>query len=348
MTARCRSTLAPLKAPLIGQAADGFSPAALKRLVDSRRRLPVRLGFTRAEVIRYRTEVAQRMSISGVQDKISLRFADGTLIPTERDGEFILKPIPGTPLPRATDQVPANEHLTMQIAGQVFAIATAANALVELADGEPAYLCRRFDRRAVERLDMEDFAALAEQSPETHGRNYKYDSSYERLGQIMRRHCPAYPVEAEKLFIRVLFCYAFGNGDAHLKNFSLFTSPDGDPVLTPAYDLLNTSLHLPAETPLALALFADDYITPAFAALGFPSAADFLLLADRLGVVPARARRILARFTSDQTATAVEALIGRSFLSAEAQRDYRAVVDERRRALRQAPADSSPVQANSL
>lgn len=328
MTPRCRSTLAPL-------AADGFSPTALRRLINSRQRLPVRLGFTRAEVIRYRAEVADRMSISGVQDKVSLRFADGALVPTERNGEFILKPIPGTPLPRHTDQVPANEHLTMQIAAQVFDIETAANALIDLADGEPAYLTRRFDRRDGQRLDMEDFCALSEQSSETHGRNYKYEGSYERIGQLMRRFCPAYPVEAEKLFMRVLFCYAFGNGDAHLKNFSVFTSPDGDPVLTPAYDLVNTSLHLPDETPLALDLFADDHETDAFQTLGFYSATDFLMLAERLSVVPTRARRIVSRFGDDQAAAKVEGLIARSFLSTEAQERYRAVVDDRRRALRQ-------------
>jgi serine/threonine-protein kinase HipA len=328
VTARCRSTLAPL-------AADGFSPAARKRLIDSRQHLPVRLDFTRAEVIRYRAEVADRMSISGVQDKVSLRLADGRLVPTERDGEFILKPIPGTPLPRLTDQVPANEHLTMQLADQVFGIETAVNALVEMADGEPAYLTRRFDRRDGLRLDMENFCALAEQSPETHGRNYKYEGSYERIGQLMRRFCPAWKVEVEKLFTRVVFCYAFGNGDAHLMNFSLFASPDGDHVLTPAYDLVNTNLHLPHETPLALDLFADGHETPAFQALGFHCADDFLLLAERLGVVTARAQHILAAFVDEAHVAEVEALIARSFLSAQAQALYRAVVADRRQALRQ-------------
>lgn len=328
MIFRCRSTLAPL-------AADGFSPAARKRLIDTRSRIPHQLSFTRAEVIRYRAEVADRMSISGVQDKVSLRYDHGDLVPTEREGEFILKPIPGTPLPQHTDQVPANEHLTMQIAAQVFRIDTAANALVSLRDDEYAYLTRRFDRRDGLRLDMEDFCALAEQSPDTLGRSYKYTGSYEGLGRLIQRFCPAHRVENEKLFQRVLFCYAFGNGDAHLKNFSLFTSPDGDPVLTPSYDLVNTTLHLPHETPLALDLFADDYLTPTFQNLGFLSAADFLLLAERLHVVPARARRHLAHAVADRTAEHVTALIERSFLSEEAQAGYRDVVAERRRALAQ-------------
>jgi serine/threonine-protein kinase HipA len=312
---------------------DGFSPAALKRLVGSRRKLPVRLDFSRAEVIRYRSEVADRMSISGVQDKVSVRLLDGRLVPTATDGEYILKPIPSAPLPRYTDQVPANEHVTMQIAAQVFGIETAANALLDLADGEPAYLTRRFDRRNGIRLDMEDFCALSEQSPETHGRNYKYTGSYERIGQLMQRFCPAYPVEAEKLFTRVVFSYAFGNGDAHLKNFSLFMSQDGDPVLTPAYDLVNTSLHLPHETPMALDLFADEHETPEFQALGFFSQVDFQLLAERLKMVPKRAQRILTRFSAEETLAKVEVLIERSFLNPAAKEHYRALVHDRRRAL---------------
>ncbi len=328
MTFFCRSTLAPIDA-------DGFTPSARTRLLGSRKRLPHRLPFTRAEVIRYRAEVADRMSISGVQDKVSLRYEKGELVPTDQDGEFILKPIPGTPLPQHTDQVPANEHLTMQIAAQVFGIDTAANALVNLADGEPAYLTRRFDRRDGVKIDMEDFCALAEQSPDTHGRNYKYDGSYERISQLTRRFCPAYRVENEKLFQRVLFCYAFGNGDAHLKNFSLFTSTDGDPVFTPAYDLINTTLHLPTETPLALDLFADDFETPAFQALGFHCGSGFLLLAERLGVVASRAERLLARHLDPEAQQQVDELIGRSFLSPEAQERYRAVISDRRRALSQ-------------
>jgi serine/threonine-protein kinase HipA len=272
------------------------------------------------------------MSISGVQDKISLRLTDGALLPTETDGEYILKPIPGAPLPRFTDQVPANEHLTMQIAAQVFGIDTAANALLELSDGEPAYLTRRFDRRNGQRLDMEDFASLSEMSSSAHGRHYKYTGSYERIGKLMERYCAAYRVESEKLFLRILFNYAFGNGDAHLKNFSLFTSPDGDHVLTPAYDLVNTHIHLPNESPMALDLFID-YETEAFRSLGFYSQTDFLVLAERLHLVLARAKRALNAFVDTAKSARVDALISASFLSSEAKQAYCDVVADRRRAM---------------
>jgi len=327
MSGRCRSTLAPL-------ADVGFSAVGLRRLIGSRRQLPARLGFTRAEVIHHRATVAQRMSISGVQDKVSLRLVDGDLVPTDVDGEYLLKPIPGGPLPRFTGQAPANEHVTMQIAEQVFGIPAAANALVELADGEPAYLCRRFDRRDGRRIDVEDFASLAGQSPDSHGRNFKYTGSYQQLGALLRRHCPAYAIEAEKLFALIVFSYAFGNGDAHLKNFSVLASADGDPVLTPAYDLLCTSLHLPDESRLALDLFADDYETPTFTTNGFAGSADFRELARRFGLRPARSRRIVAAFTDRALAARADDLVRRSFLDRDAQDAYLAIVDDRRRALR--------------
>jgi serine/threonine-protein kinase HipA len=40
-----------------------------------------------------------------------------------------------------------------------------------------------------------------------------------------------------------------GNGDAHLKNFSLLESRDGDMVLTPTCDLLSTSVHFSRKEP---------------------------------------------------------------------------------------------------
>ena len=41
------------------------------------------------------------------------------------------------------------------------------------------------------------------------------------MGRILKRYCKAYPVEIEKLFVRIIFNYVVSNGDAHLKNFQL-------------------------------------------------------------------------------------------------------------------------------
>ena len=49
----------------------------------------------------------------------------------------------------------------------------------------------------------------------------------------------------------MVFNYVFSNGNAHLKNFSLFESEFGDYILAPAYDVLCTSLHFPNEARTA-------------------------------------------------------------------------------------------------
>jgi serine/threonine-protein kinase HipA len=292
------------------------------------------LPFEQKVFADFRRDAAPRISISGVQDKISLRLVDGALAPTDRDGEFILKPIPRA-LTGTLDllgDVPANEHVTMQIAAQVFGLRTAACGLVFFPDGEPAYIVRRFDRDATtgRKLAQEDFCQLAGKSRATHGENYKYDGSYEELGRLLRQYCPAWKVEAERLFALIAFNYVCGNGDAHLKNFSLLETPFGDSALSPAYDLLCTTLHLPTESRTALEMF-DDFTTPSFDANGFAKRPDFLELATRFGLRAVRAEAILVRFTSERSA--FEALLDRSLLSPDAKVRYRAVLADRLRAI---------------
>ena len=170
-------------------------------------------------------EKVRRSSVSGVQEKVQLRRVRGGYEVVDRGGDAILKPVPRNTAAKFAADIPANEHLTMQIASKVFGIRTAENELVTLADGEYAYLTKRFDRRDGVAIRQEDFCQLAERSEETHGDNYKYDASYEELADLMRRFCPSAAVENPKVFFIILFNYVFANGDAHLKNFSLFQSP---------------------------------------------------------------------------------------------------------------------------
>jgi serine/threonine-protein kinase HipA len=60
----------------------------------------------------------------------------------------------------------------------------------------------------------------------------------------MQAHLSAYKLEAPKLLKTLIFNYLFSNGDAHLKNFSLLETPMGDYRLSPAYDLLNSRVHI--------------------------------------------------------------------------------------------------------
>lgn len=155
-------------------------------------------------------------------------------------------------MPKNREFAPANEHLTMQLAAQVFGIETAENAMIFFADGAPAYLVKRFDiSPSGDKLAVEDFASLLGRAPQTHGGNYKYDGSYYELFQALKQFLPSWEAQAKHLFRLLLFNYLFSNGDAHLKNFSLIEDGHGSFRLSPAYDLLNTRLHI-EDTDFAL------------------------------------------------------------------------------------------------
>lgn len=134
----------------------------------------------------------------------------------------------------------------MQIASQVYNIPTAANGLCFFQNDEPAYITRRFDIAPNGRkFRKEDFASLAGISKGNKGPNYKYDVlSYEEMADIIKQYVSASSVEVLKFFRLVIFNFLFSNGDAHAKNFSLLETPSGDFILAPAYDLLNTRLHI--------------------------------------------------------------------------------------------------------
>lgn len=258
---------------------------------------------------------AARISISGVQEKFSMiQLKNKIRLTLENEqGTHILKPIPA--VLKNADQMPANEHLTMQIAKQVYGIETAANALMFFGNGAPAYLTKRFDLLPDgKKLAQEDFAALAAKSPQTHGTNYKYQGSYLDLFEIMRQFIPSYKVESLKLFKLLVFNYLFSNGDAHLKNFSVIETPLGDFKLSPAYDLLNSRLHI-SDTDFAL----DEGLLPAKLAQGTVFK-QFQQLALHAGIPEKQTLDILSLMVSKSEL--VQNLIAHSFLKPAAQRSY--------------------------
>ena len=294
------------------------------------KRAPKVLPFTKADL---RLPIAirngQRNSISGVQAKVLLSLVDGEFRLVESGGDYILKPVPSDGESRFAADIPANEHLTMQIASRIFGIETAENCCVRFADGELAYLTRRFDRRDGGAVRQEDLCQIAGRSEESHGSSYKYDFSYEEMADVIRSAVPASRIELPKVFRQILFDYVFANGDAHLKNFSVYESALGDYVMTPAYDLLNTSLHYPNDlTFLALSLFKDpDFMTQEFETLGYYTAADFIVLGRAYGLDERGVLDLIRRFR--RSADAVAQMVGRSLLTSEAKDEYLRIFNDR-------------------
>ncbi|WP_165768286.1 type II toxin-antitoxin system HipA family toxin [Hymenobacter amundsenii] len=314
-----------------------FCPPCRKLLFDGANVSPV-LPFSLTDIPRELdrgpTENIKRISISGVQFKISLLLTAGKLGISGVRGplEFILKPPPRSFDIKHPEAVPANEHLTMQLARQVFGLKTAANAYLSFESGATAYLTRRFDVTPTERLQQEDFAQIDSRSRTTHGENFKYETSHEHIANLIRRFVTAVPPALDEFFRLTLFNYLVSNGDAHLKNFSLYRLSSGDYHFTPAYDLLNTALHVNDGNGLALDLFADEYETQNFRDNAFLAYPDFLELGHRLGLPLSRVRRLLADMVGHETQ--VQALIDRSFLPPELKVRYAAVLADRRQRLR--------------
>jgi len=266
-------------------------------------------------------EFSKKLSISGVQLKYSLKLDNNKLVLTESGGEYIIKPIPPGKQLVNIAAVPENEHLTMQIASQIFKIPVAANALIYFKDGAPAYITKRFDLRPNGgKYQQEDFAQLSERTSKKNGENYKYEGTYAEIGEIIQRFVPASIIAVERLFTLVVFNYLFSNGDAHLKNFSLISNDIGEYKLSPAYDLLSTIIHGPGESDTALPLYPNDYKSDFYSAFGYYGRSGFLELANQLTILPQRAERILQGITNKKD-DAIN-MVNNSFLEKEVREIY--------------------------
>ncbi|MBV8582242.1 MAG: HipA domain-containing protein [Candidatus Eremiobacteraeota bacterium] len=196
-----------------------------------------------------------KFSLAGVQLKFSaIREADGGLtIPVHgQGGEWILK------MPSAVYAgVPENEYAMLSFAREVgIAVPeihlvdprTVTNMPAEVrSDLGMALLIKRFDRDGDARIHIEDFNQVFAQYPAEKYKNASYGSM---LGGMWR----ALDETATREFVRrLVFSVAIGNGDMHLKNWSLMY-PDGrTPRLAPAYDYVSTIVYL-ANDRLALSI----------------------------------------------------------------------------------------------
>ena len=223
-----------------------YSQEGLKRLNRRLKNLEV-LPYTAAEQLREAASRAPKMSIQGVQPKLSLRLniKKGEFEIVDTGGVYILKP--QNP---QFEQIPENEDVSMRLA-EAAGIDVPIHGLIYSKDGSLTYFIKRFDRKGrKEKLAVEDFAQLLGYSRET-----KYDASMEKVASVVEQFCTFPMVEKIKLFRLTLVNFLIGNEDMHLKNFSLITR-GGKIELSPAYDILNSTIVLTSpkeETALPIA-----------------------------------------------------------------------------------------------
>jgi serine/threonine-protein kinase HipA len=201
--------------------------------------------YTAQEQLALAAKYATKLSIQGVQPKLSVKLnaAEHCFEIVESRGTFIIKP--QHPF---FNELPQNEDLTMRLASMI-GLEVPLHGMVYGQDGSLSYFIKRFDRYGhSKKLAVEDFAQLSNASRQT-----KYDSSMEKLIPIIEEYCSFPILEKLKLFKITLFCFLVGNDDMHLKNFSIIRRPQRV-ELTPAYDLVNSSIVLRSNEEIALPL----------------------------------------------------------------------------------------------
>jgi serine/threonine-protein kinase HipA len=235
------------RCPIAYDLCDGnfYSQKGLKLLSPALKALAL-LDFTAEELRSEAMQRASKMSIQGVQPKLGaiLNIKDGAFEIVDKYGRYILKP-----QHHIFAELPQNEDLTMRLAA-IIGIEVPLHGLIYSKDGSLTYFIKRFDRKGQkDKIGVEDFAQLAGMSRDT-----KYNYTMEKLVKLIDDYCTFPAVEKAKLFKRVLFSFLIGNEDMHLKKYSIIIR-NGKVELSPAYDLLNSSIVLKGDVEeIALSL----------------------------------------------------------------------------------------------
>ena len=204
--------------------------------------LPI-IDFSLEDVSQKAQKSTGKLSISGVQPKLSMKLdkKNNSLISVAEGGEYILKPQTA-----AFPNIPENEQCCMDIAAE-FKIKVPPHCLLSLKDGSWAYVVKRFDRESGVKIHQEEFYQILESGD-------KYKGSVEQVGRKLREISMAPGYDVQLLFERVVFNFIIGNGDAHLKNYSIACKDKETIRLTPAYDIVSSKLVIPDEEDSALSI----------------------------------------------------------------------------------------------
>lgn len=214
--------------------------------------IPPELPYSEDQMLQLAEKVIMSQSaVTGAQPKLSLHIESISKKDEPQRftivglwGGYILKP----PTTRYKF-LPELEDLTMHLA-EISGIEVVPHSLIKLSSGSLSYITRRIDRKNNLKIHMEDMCQLTERLTEQ-----KYNGSYEQIGKAIARYSVNPGLDITNFFEQVLFSYLTGNADMHLKNFSLIDKPNIGYILSPAYDMVASSLVVRGdEEELALTL----------------------------------------------------------------------------------------------
>lgn len=201
-------------------------------------------GYTEED----RRENALRFSLAGVQLKFSavLGPTGGLTIPASGVGGSWIVKLPS----REFEAVPENEFSMMTLA-RLTGIDVPPIDLVDVGSiknlpegiekiGQSAFIIERFDRLTDgSAVHIEDFAQVFDVYAE---QKYK-TATLRNIAQVLAAETS--DVDIAEFIRRLVFCILTGNGDMHLKNWSLIYPDRRNAALAPAYDLVSTIPYIP-------------------------------------------------------------------------------------------------------
>ncbi len=257
------------------------------------------------------TPAVLKFSLAGVQMKFSA-LVNGTghlTIPASGTGGSWIVKLPSRHYPAIAENEYAMMELARSIGIEVPEIRLLpVDQIAGLPDdvsrvGGQALAVRRFDRHADGgRVHMEDFAQVFGTYPDDKykGRNYA------NIAAVLAAE--AGEAAVHEFIRRLIFVVLTGNGDMHLKNWTLLYPNSRNPVLSPAYDLVATIPYLPNDT-LALNFGGDKSI-------GHITRDQVRRFAEKARL-PVNQLWTIARETSTQIVDAWDAHVAKDFLPAE-------------------------------
>jgi len=202
-----------------------------------------KIDFNLSEVSLEAQELTGKLSISGVQPKLSVKLdrKKNMLVSAASGGEYILKPQTAT-----YPNIPENEQCCMDIA-ETFGISVPEHCILPLKDNSLAYVVKRYDRNKGQKYHQEDFQQILEKDD-------KYVGSVEEICRKLNVVSEVPGLDIQLLYEMVVLSFLLGNGDAHFKNYSMITYNDVDRRLAPAYDIVCSKLVIPKGMDSALTI----------------------------------------------------------------------------------------------
>ena len=188
-----------------------------------------------------------KFSLAGVQMKFSSSHLDGRYhIDQEISEDMWIIKTPST----IHKGVPVNEYTCMKLAEAAGANIPEVRLIelselaglpsIKLPDEQYAYGIKRFDRSDKGRIHTEDFAQVFGLYPSD-----KYQRvNYEQLGRVLYQSSSERLKDIQQMARRLLINVLLGNGDAHLKNWTLIYHDQISPRLAPLYDVVFTAPYI--------------------------------------------------------------------------------------------------------